>query len=110
LSSLAYQDPRGRWHEVLIDQTEHGDWQVIDVDGEETEVIETLDGCAEGFPQAEAIARDYVATVVHALSRGGEAARAIHDRGGAYVNSERGRHERVCDRSANDAALPRQAA
>jgi hypothetical protein len=110
LSSLAYRDPNGRWHELLIEQTEAGDWKVTDVAGEETEVIDTLDGRLEGFAQAEAIARDYLATVALSLSRRRDAASAVPDRGGADVNGDRGRRERVRDRSTQDAALPRQAA
>jgi hypothetical protein len=52
VTSLAYRDPDGGRHEVLVRQTPTGDWQVLDTCCAETRVVETLDGREDGCPQA----------------------------------------------------------
>lgn len=53
-----YRDTAGRWHNVVVRQTPDGHWQVLDIT-RLVSVVETLTGCEEGRPQAEALARDY---------------------------------------------------
>jgi len=53
-----YRDATGRWHNVVVRQTPDGHWQVLDIT-RLVSVVETLTGCEEGRPQAEALARDY---------------------------------------------------
>ena len=57
-----YRDADGVWHTVEVRNTA-GSWQVVDLDGEQERVIETLTGVGDGRPQADAIARDYLTTV-----------------------------------------------
>ena len=49
----------GTWHEVLVTRDPAGRWQVIDVDGSEVTLVETLTGHDNRLHQAEALARDY---------------------------------------------------
>jgi hypothetical protein len=60
----SYHDADGIRHEVLVRET-RGGWQVLDLDtaAGRARVIDTLDGCEDGRPQAEAIARDYLTTI-----------------------------------------------
>ncbi len=53
-----YRDTAARWHNVVVRQTRDGHWQVLDIT-RLVSVVETLTGCEEGRPQAEALARDY---------------------------------------------------
>jgi hypothetical protein len=53
-----YRDAAGRWHNVVARQTQDGHWQVLDIT-RLVRIVETLTGCEEGRPQAEALARDY---------------------------------------------------
>lgn len=53
-----YRDTAARWHNVVVRQTRDGHWQVLDIT-RLVRVVETLTGCEEGRPQAEALARDY---------------------------------------------------
>ena len=111
MTSLAYRDADGAWHEVLVTQIESGDWQVIDNGAGRTEVVETLDGREEGRPQAEAIARDYITTVAQpsgAARRG--AGDAIPEEAEADAHSDRRPHVAAHDRHARRVALPRKAA
>ena len=57
-----YRDADGIWHTLEVRKRDGG-WQVLDLDGEQEHVIETLTGFGDGRPQAVAIARDYLATV-----------------------------------------------
>jgi hypothetical protein len=57
-----YRDADGIWHTLEV-RKGAGGWQVLDLDGEHEHVIETLSGAEDGRPQADAIARDYLATV-----------------------------------------------
>jgi hypothetical protein len=53
-----YRDVAGRWHNVVVRQTRDGHWQVLDIT-RLVSVVETLTGCEEGRPQADALAREY---------------------------------------------------
>jgi hypothetical protein len=58
----------GRWHEVLVARDPAGRWQVIDRDGSQATLVETLTGHDDRLHQAQALARDYA-----------EQQRAYHD-------------------------------
>ena len=54
-----YQDASGVQHDVIVRKTPDGAWQVVDVSGDETKLIDEVTGVGEGQPEAEAIAREY---------------------------------------------------
>ena len=56
--SAEYQEA-GRWHQVLVARDPAGRWQVIDSDGSQATLIETLTGHDDRLHQAQALARDY---------------------------------------------------
>ena len=58
----------GSWHEVLVARDPAGRWQVIDTDGSQQTLVETLTGHDDRLNQAQALARDYA-----------EQQRAYHD-------------------------------
>ena len=49
----------GGWHEVLVARDPTGRWQVIDRDGSQATLVETLTGHDDRLHQAQALARDY---------------------------------------------------
>jgi hypothetical protein len=60
-TAARYRDADGVWH-ILVVRNTAGGWQVVDLDGEQERVIETLTGVGDGRPQADAIVRDYLTT------------------------------------------------
>ena len=60
-TAARYRDADGVWHILEVRNTVGG-WQVVDLDGEQERVIETLTGVGDGRPQADAIVRDYLTT------------------------------------------------
>jgi hypothetical protein len=58
-TAARYRDADGVWHTLEVRQNTDGAWQVIDRDGEQTRVVDTLAGLGDGRPEAEALARDY---------------------------------------------------
>jgi hypothetical protein len=107
---FGYRDIDGRRHEVLVRATAEGDWQVLDVWGDHTTVVETLYGREDGPEQARAVARDYLHTVVGgAHDAGRERGRAIPDRRGADDHSDRRHRQRARKSRAGAAARPRAA-
>jgi hypothetical protein len=105
----SYRDPDGAEHELVVRQGAEGGWEVLDrdVEGQNAHVVEALAGPEDGRPQAEAIARDYLATVCPlGPTAGWKAGDPISERGGFDVCNHRRprpgpRHER-----ARGAALP----
>ena len=69
----SYRDADGARHRLVVRQTAEGDWQVLDIDvaSETAHVVDALPGDQDGRPQAEAIARDYLATACSSRARGG---------------------------------------
>jgi hypothetical protein len=61
-TAARYCDADGVWHTLQVRNTA-GSWQVVDLVGEQEQVIETLTGVGDGRPQADAIARDYLTSV-----------------------------------------------
>jgi hypothetical protein len=61
----------GRWHEVLVSRDDAGRWQIMDMDGPQATLVETLTGHDDRLRQAEALARDYAdqQTAFHAGQR-----------------------------------------
>jgi hypothetical protein len=88
----SYHDADGARHEVLVRQTRDG-WQVLDRDTAAAglaRVIDTLESPDDGRPQAEAIARDYLANLEDAQQRAGrEPTEAISEHGGRDDHSHR---------------------
>lgn len=76
---VRYRDADGVWHTLEVHRCTVG-WQVVDHDGEQERVIETLSGVGDGRPQADAIVRDYLATVSRCPTQG-EASAAGTGRG-----------------------------
>jgi hypothetical protein len=108
----SYRDADGTSHELVVRQNPAGDWQVFDlaVEAETTHVVDTLVGDLDGRPQAEAVARDYLATVGGDLACAGSAAREpIPEQGGTDARSHRRPHPAPRARRARGPALPRPA-
>jgi hypothetical protein len=88
----SYHDADGARHEVLVRQTRDG-WQVLDRDtaaAGRARVIDTLESPDDDRPQAEAIARDYLANLEDAQQRAGrEPTEAISEHGGRDAHSHR---------------------
>jgi hypothetical protein len=104
----SYRDADGARHKLVVRQTADGDWRVLDVDasGETAHVVDALAGDQDGRPQAEAIARDYLAIVcAHEPGAGPAAGEPIPEQGGSDARS----HRRPRQHRARDAALPRPA-
>ena len=105
----SYDDADGAHHEVRVRQTRDG-WQVLDQDTAcaRARVIDTLESPDDGRPQAEAIARDYLANLEDSQQRAGrEPTEAISEHGGRDDHSHR-RPLRTGSRKqpARRAALP----
>lgn len=62
----SYRDAEGARHTLVVRQTADGDWNVLDIDvtSDTAHVVDALAGDQDGRPQAEAIARDYLTTVL----------------------------------------------
>jgi hypothetical protein len=102
-----YRDPDAVRHEVLVQHTSSGGWQVLDRSTAATRVIDTLDGDEDGRPQADAIARDYLATVAQSTpTRELESTEATPEEGGADVDSDHSRRSRAPRRRARRASVP----
>lgn len=107
---LGYRAADGRRRQVLVRRTAEGDWRVLDTCGEDTAVVETLDGREDGPEQAEALARDYLQTVRGAADESGrEPGRPIPEGRGADEHSDRRHCQRAREARAGAAALPRAA-
>ena len=109
MTRLGYRDAAGVGHDVIVRKTAAGDWEVLDTCAGENRVIERLDARVDGAPQAEAVARDYVAVgrfVALAGCNGGE---AIPEQGGADVHSDRRSRYAARATHARGSALSRQA-
>ena len=98
----SYRDPDGGEHELVVRASADGGWEVLDcdVEGQTTTLVETLAGPEDGRPQAEAIARDYLATVTRIPPGAGwKSGDPISERGGSDDSNYRRpgsgpRHER----------------
>ena len=69
-----YRDADGVRHRLVVRRTDDRGWEVVDVDPTGARVVERLTDGVDGRPQAEAIARDYLATSVHRDGGTGRAA------------------------------------
>ena len=93
-ATTAIRTPRGT--KSSCSTQPRGDWQVLDRSTAATRVIDTLDGDEDGRPQAEAIARDYLATVAQSTpTRGLESTEATPEQGGADAHSDHSRRSRA---------------
>ena len=102
-----YRDQDAARHEVLVHHTSTGDWQVLDRSSAAARVIDTLDATHDGRPQAEAIARDYLATVAQSTpTRGPGSTEATPEQGGADVHGDHSRRSRAPRRRARRASVP----
>jgi hypothetical protein len=104
----SYHDADGARHEVLVRQTRDG-WQVLDRDTADARarVIDTLESPDDDRPQAEAIARDYLANLEDAQQRAGrEPTEAISEHGGRDDHSHRRPRTGSRKHPARKAALP----
>jgi hypothetical protein len=104
----SYHDADGARHEVLVRQARDG-WQVLDRDTADARarVIDTLESPDDDRPQAEAIARDYLANREESQQRAGrEPAEAISEHGGRDDHSHRRPRTGSRKHPARRAALP----
>jgi hypothetical protein len=104
----SYHDATGTPHQVVVRET-RGGWRVLDVDTAATRarVIDALESPDDGRPQAEAIARDYLANVERSPGRAGrEPAEAISEQGGRDDRSHRRPRTEPRKQPARGAALP----
>jgi hypothetical protein len=86
----SYRDAVGDRHELVVRETADGRWLVLDLNGEGAQVIDELAGDEDGRPQAEAIARDYLATVgAHGPGAGPAAGEPIPEQGGSDDRNHR---------------------
>jgi hypothetical protein len=107
-----YRDAESYRHELVVRETADGGWQVLDAntDTETAHVVDTLTDDQDGRPQAEAIARDYLATVAGSETGAGPApGDAIPEQGGPDACSHRRPHDAPRVRRPREAALPRPA-
>jgi hypothetical protein len=65
----SYRDADGARHQLVVRETADGGWQVLDTCADGARVIDTLAGDQDGRPQAEALARDYLAAVEDSAGR-----------------------------------------
>ncbi len=87
----SYLDGDGARHRLIVRASADRGWHVLDVNAtsDTTHTVETLTDEQDGRPQAEAIARDYLATVERsATPTGREPAEAISERGGPAARSQ----------------------
>ena len=103
----SYHDAAGLRHEVQVRET-HGGWQVLDTDAaaRRARVIDTLESPDDGRPQAEAIARDYLASVGSAGRTPGD---PIPEQGGSDARNHPRSRPGPRKREARGTALPRAA-
>jgi hypothetical protein len=61
----SYRDADGHRHELVVRESAEGGWNVLDLDieADTAHLVEALSDEQDGRPQAEAIARDYLAAV-----------------------------------------------
>ena len=105
----SYRDADGAEHELVVRETADGGWHVLDLDveSETAHVIETLAAGEDGRPQAEAIARDYLTTVVGTARDAGRTSRdPIPEQGGSDARTHRRPHPGPRTRQARGTALP----
>jgi hypothetical protein len=104
----SYRDPDGAEHELAVRESAEGGWEVLDrnVEGQNAQIVETLTGEGDGRPQAEAIARDYLATVKRSPVAGRGPCDPISERGGFDVCSYRRPGSGPRHEHARGAALP----
>jgi hypothetical protein len=108
----SYRDADGARHELVVRETADGGWHVLDLDlgGETAHVVDALAGDQDGRPQAEAIARDYLTTLVGTARDAGPTPRGpIPEQGGpdARTHPRPRPGPRTCE--ARGTALPRAA-
>src|SRR5437764_11536462 len=92
----SYRDPGGARHKLVVRETTDGCWQVldVDVDADTAHVVDELADDQDGRPQAEAIARDYLATIAGSETAAGPApGDAIPEQGGPDARSHRRPHQ-----------------
>lgn len=63
--SARYRDAAGASHEIVVHETAEGAWEILDTTSRASRVVDTLSGCDDGRPQAEAVARDYAQSRQH---------------------------------------------
>jgi hypothetical protein len=61
VTAARYRASDGTEHRVLVQRTTEGRWRILDTDGQDPVVVETLTGHDDRLAQAEALARDYAA-------------------------------------------------
>jgi len=107
-----YRNAAGARHELVVCETADGGWHVLDRDIERdtAHVVDALAGDQDGRPQAEAIAREYLAAMG---GRGAEAGppsgEPIPEQGGTDARSHRRPRPGPRSRGARGVALPRAA-
>jgi hypothetical protein len=105
-----YVDVAGTAHEVSVRRTSDGHWEIVDADARQLRVIDTLVGFDDGRPQAEALARDYVATIGRGVpTTGPPPALPGSEEGGADAHGRPGHGGAVRRPQARRVALPRTA-
>jgi hypothetical protein len=107
-----YRDADGNRHELVVGETDDGGWRVLDAntDTKTAHVVDTLPDDQDGRPQAEAIARDYLATIAGSETGAGPVpGDAIPEQGGPDARSHRRPHQATRVRRPRRAALPRPA-
>jgi hypothetical protein len=108
----SYRDGDGRGHEVSVRHIAASGWTVLDrhVEADTGHVVDALTDGQDGRPQAEAIARDYLATVGAREPGAGPAAGGpIPEQGGSDARSHRRPRPAPRRHRGRDAALPRPA-
>ena len=86
----SYHDADGARHKLVVRHSADGDWRVLDIDvtADTAQIVDTLTDDHDGRPQAEAVARDYLATVGGREAPTGPAAgEAIPEQGGSDARS-----------------------
>ena len=109
MTALTYCDATGVVHEVVVQKTPAGDWEVFDTCAGEEVVIESLDGRVDGQAQAEAVASDYVTSGRYVPLAGRNGGEVIPEERGADVHSDRS-PSAARSPHARRTALSRQAA
>jgi hypothetical protein len=108
----SYRDADGARHELVVRETADGGWHVLvlDLDGETAHVVDALAGDQDGRPQPEAIARDYLTTLVGTARNAGRTSRdLIPEQGGPDARTHPCPRPGPRTREARGTALPRAA-
>ena len=104
----SYRDADGARHELVVRETDEGDWEVLVVVGAETtQVVDRLAGDQDGRPQAEAIARDYLGTAGRVQRETGPMdCEPIPEQGGSDARSHRRSKQRPRPKRGRRTPLP----